>query len=80
MLDRSFDPRALKRCVRRFLWTVVHDLFDIALLCVLMYIGWHFAKRDRVLCQNCVTYPLKPRLNMVIYGDTPTHIDVPGSR
>jgi hypothetical protein len=32
------------------------------------------------LCQNCVTYPAKPCGNMVIYEDTPTHIDVASSR
>ena len=31
---------------------------------------------DRLLCQNCVTYPLKPWANTAIYGDTPMHIDV----
>jgi hypothetical protein len=25
-----------------------------------MHIGWYFAKRDRVLCQNCVRHALKP--------------------
>src|SRR5690349_3460781 len=28
------------------------------------------------LCQNCVTYPLKPPVNTVIYEDTSTRIDV----
>jgi hypothetical protein len=28
------------------------------------------------LCQNCVTYPPIPRVNTVIYEETPTHIDV----
>ena len=28
------------------------------------------------LCQNCVTYPPKPWVNTVIYGDTSTHIVV----
>src|SRR5688572_29289883 len=37
-------------------------------------------KFDLFLCQNCVTYPLKPRANTVIYGDTPIHIVVVGSR
>ena len=32
------------------------------------------------LCQNCVTYPLKPRAHTVIYGDTPAHIVVAESR
>ena len=32
------------------------------------------------LCQNCVRYRLKPRSNTVIYGDTPMHIVVAGSR
>ena len=32
------------------------------------------------LCQNCVRFPLKPRSNTVIYGDTPMHIVVAGSR
>jgi hypothetical protein len=32
------------------------------------------------LCQNCVRYPRKPRSNTVIYGDTPMHIVVAGSR
>ena len=34
----------------------------------------------RFLCQNCVTYPPKPWGNTVIYGDTPKHIVVAGSR
>jgi len=28
------------------------------------------------LCQNCVTYPLKPPVNTVIYEDMSTRIDV----
>jgi hypothetical protein len=32
------------------------------------------------LCQNCVRYPLQPRVNTVIYGDTPMDIVVAGSR
>lgn len=36
--------------------------------------------RSPALCQNCVRYPLKPRTNAVIYGDTPMHIVVAGSR
>jgi hypothetical protein len=28
------------------------------------------------LCQNCVTYPLKPPVNAVIYEDISTRIDV----
>ena len=32
------------------------------------------------LCQNCVRYPLKPRSNTVIYGETPMHIVVARSR
>jgi hypothetical protein len=32
------------------------------------------------LCQNCVRYPTKPRSNTVIYGATPMHIVVAGSR
>ena len=39
-----------------------------------MHIDSYSANRDRVLCQNCVRYPLKPRSNTVIYGDTPMHI------
>lgn len=39
-----------------------------------MHLGSYFAKRDRVLCQNCVRYPLKPQSNTVIYGDTLIHI------
>ncbi len=45
-----------------------------------MHIGWYLAKPERVLCQNCVTYPPKPWANTVIYGETPTHIVVAGSR
>lgn len=37
-------------------------------------------KCESGLCQNCVRYPLKPRANTVIYGDTPMHIVVAGSR
>jgi hypothetical protein len=33
-----------------------------------------------VLCQNCVRYPLKLRSNTVVYGATPMHIVVAGSR
>jgi hypothetical protein len=33
-------------------------------------------KYETVLCQNCVRYPLKPRSNTGIYGDTPRHIVV----
>ena len=47
---------------------------------VLAHIGSYGANRDRILCQNCVTCPPKPRANTVIYGDTPTHIVVAGSR
>jgi len=36
----------------------------------------HPFKRDRILCQNCVTSPRKPWVNTMIYGDTPTRIDV----
>jgi len=39
-----------------------------------------FANRERVPCQNCVRYPLKPRSNTITYGHTSTHIDVAGSR
>jgi hypothetical protein len=28
------------------------------------------------LCRNCVRCPPKPRSNTVVYGDTPTHIEV----
>jgi hypothetical protein len=31
------------------------------------------------LPQNCVTYPLKPRANTAVYGETPIHIVVAGS-
>ena len=37
-------------------------------------------KLPAALCQNCVTCPLKLRANTVIYGDTPMHIVVAGSR
>ena len=30
--------------------------------------------------KNCVTYPPKPWANTVIYGETPMHIVVAGSR
>jgi len=32
--------------------------------------------RSSQLCLNCVTYPLKPWGNTVIYGDTSMRIDV----
>jgi hypothetical protein len=32
------------------------------------------------LCQNRVTYPQKPGANTVIYGVTPMHMVVAGSR
>ena len=47
---------------------------------VLAHIGSYGANRDQLLCQNCVTCPLKPQSNTVIYGDTPMHIVVAGSR
>ena len=40
----------------------------------------HPFKCDRILCQNCVRYPLKPRSNTMIYGDTLKQIVVAGSR
>ena len=43
---------------------------------VLAHIGSYGANRDRILCQNCVTCPPKPRSNTVVYGYTSTHIDV----
>jgi hypothetical protein len=33
-------------------------------------------KSKFTLCQNCVTYPLKPPVKTTIYGEAPTHIDV----
>ena len=33
-------------------------------------------KCGRQLCQNCVTYPPETLVKNVIYGDTPTRIDV----
>ena len=38
------------------------------------------SKLAAVLCQNCVRYPMKRRLNSVTYGDTPMDIVVAGSR
>jgi hypothetical protein len=35
---------------------------------------------ESFLCQNCVRYSLKPRSDTVIYGATPMHIVVAGSR
>jgi len=40
----------------------------------------HLANCVRILCQNCVRCPSKPWANTVIYGDTPRHIVVAGSR
>src|SRR6185503_15986882 len=37
-------------------------------------------KWNLVLCQNCVTYPLKPWASTAIYRDTAMHIVVAGSR
>ena len=45
-----------------------------------MRIGCYFDNRKRVLCQNCVTYPPKPRANTVVYGGTLKQIVVAGSR
>jgi hypothetical protein len=45
-----------------------------------MHIGWYVAKPERVLCQNCVRYPVKPGSNTVVYGETLMHIVVAGSR
>lgn len=39
-----------------------------------MLAGVHSRKLADVLYQNCVTYPLKPRVNTVIYGHTSTHL------
>ena len=36
------------------------------LQCVQMHIGWYLAKPERVLCQNCVTYPRNPGQTPVI--------------
>ena len=47
---------------------------------VLAHIGSYGANRDRLLCQNCVTCPPKPRSNTVVYGSTSTYMDVAGSR
>jgi hypothetical protein len=55
-------------------------LIDSASCCVPTHMGWQSGKRYRVLCQNCVRYPRKPRSYSVIYGDTPMHIVVAGSR
>jgi len=44
--------------------------------CYLVSVGIRRRKSRNGLCQNCVTYPPKPWGNTVIYGDTPTHIDV----
>jgi hypothetical protein len=41
-----------------------------------VYVDVSRHKLSEVLCQNCVTSPRKPPVNMVIYGDTPTRIDV----
>jgi len=34
------------------------------------------AKREWFLCQNCVTYPLNPPVNTVIYEDMSTRLVV----
>jgi hypothetical protein len=45
-----------------------------------VHIGSYGAKRDRVLCQNCVRYPSKGRSNVMAYRDILMHIVVAGSR
>jgi len=59
--------------------TAIHTCSD-RIPRVRTHIGSYGVKSDRVLCQNCVRYPLKPRSNTVIYGATPMHIVVAGSR
>jgi hypothetical protein len=44
------------------------------------HINSYRAKCVQILCQNCVTYPVKPWAHTVIYGDTSMRIDVVGSR
>jgi hypothetical protein len=68
----------LPRAVSRFGRPLCTSIDRIAR--VLAHIGSHGANRDQLLCQNCVRYPPKPRSNTVIYGDTPIHIVVAGSR
>jgi hypothetical protein len=41
-----------------------------------MFLDVRRRKLPAGLCQNCVRYPLKPRSNTVIYGDTLMHIVV----
>ena len=45
-----------------------------------VFVGGCRRNPTRELCQNCVTYPPKPWVNSMIYGDRPTRIDVAGSR
>jgi hypothetical protein len=45
-----------------------------------MFVDVRRQKREPELCQNCVTYPLKPGANTVSYGDTSVHIVVARSR
>jgi hypothetical protein len=43
---------------------------------VLRNAGSDAPKSKLVSCQNCVTYPLKPPVNTVIYEDVSTRIGV----
>jgi hypothetical protein len=45
-----------------------------------MFVHVRPRKCQSELCQNLCQIPPKPRANTVIYGDTPTHIDVEESR
>ena len=45
-----------------------------------MFVDMRPLKLQAGSCQNCVRYPPKSRSNTVIYGDTPMHIVVVGSR
>jgi hypothetical protein len=42
----------------------------------MMFVDVHRRKLKNRVCQNRVRYPLKPRINAVVYGHTSTHIDV----
>ena len=50
----------------------------VAYSCVVLHVARYrrAAKWESVLCQNCVTYPLKPPVNTVSYEDMSMRIDV----
>src|SRR5688572_6696954 len=63
----QYPPGPRRQRLRRPLYTQL-----IASPRILAHIGSYGVNRDRILCQNCVTCPPKPRSNTVVYGVTST--------